>query len=71
MRIDLLFFHKITDENISLLIVASSVEETIEDKLKRLKLIKNNIKEDIDKIKITNKTLLTLTDEEGDFRFKI
>ena len=69
MRIDLLFFHKITDENISLLIVASSVEETIEDKLKRLKLIKNNIKEDIDKIKITNKTLLTLTDEEGDFRF--
>ena len=71
MRIDLHFLHDIKDENISFLNVAASVKETIDDKIKGLKLIKNSIKEDIGTIKITKKTYLTLTEEEEeDFRFK-
>ena len=71
MRIDLLIFHKIKNGNLSLTSVASSVKETIEDKLEKLKLIGKNIKEDIDTIKITKKTYLTFTEEEEkDFRFK-
>ena len=71
MRIDLHFLHDIKDENISFLNVAASVKETIDDKIKGLKLIKNSIKEDTGTIKITKKTYLTLTEEEEeDFRFK-
>ena len=71
MRIDLHFLHDIKDENISFLNVAASVKETIDDKIKGLKLIKNGIKEDIGTIKIKKKTYLTLTEEEEeDFRFK-
>ena len=40
------------------------MKETIDDKIKGLKLIKNSIKEDIGTIKITKKTYLTLTEEE-------
>ena len=37
MRIDLLIFQKIKNGNLSLISVASSVKETIEDKLEKLK----------------------------------
>ena len=65
-RINLMFFNRITDHSI-LKKVQYSIDETIEEKLQKLQLIKDEIKENIDKIKITDKTVLTLKD--NNFKF--
>ena len=61
-RIDLLFFNQIYDDSI-LVKVKFEVDETIEEKKTKLSLIKENIKEKIDGIEITDETALTLRDE--------
>ena len=66
-RIDLLFFNNITDNSI-LENVKLSIEETLGAKKAKLKLIKEKIKENIDSLKITNETYLTL--KENNYNFK-
>ena len=66
-RLNLMFFNRITDYSI-LKKVQYSINETIEEKLQKLQLIKDKIKENIDKIKITDKTVLTLKDNNFKFR---
>ena len=66
-RIDLLFFNHITDYSI-LKKVGCSIEETFEEKFRKLQIIKKKIKENIDIIEITDKTVLTL--KENNLKFK-
>ena len=66
-RIDLLFFNNITDYSI-LKKVGCSIEETFEEKFRKLQIIKKKIKENIDIIEITDKTVLTL--KENNLKFK-
>ena len=66
-RIDLLFFNNITDYSI-LKKVGCSIEETLEEKFRKLQIIKKKIKENIDIIEITDKTVLTL--KENNLKFK-
>ena len=66
-RIDLLFFNQIDDDSI-LVKVKFEIDETIEEKKKKLYLIKNDIKENIDKLEITDETALTLKDEKLKFK---
>ena len=66
-RIDLLFFNKIHDSSI-LLAVYSEIDEKIEKKMPKLYLIKDNIEEEIDKIKVTDKTVLTLKGKQLKFK---
>ena len=65
-RLNLMFFNRITDYSI-LKKVQYSIDETIEEKIQKLQLIKDEIKENIDKIKITDKTVLTLKDNNLKF----
>ena len=65
-RIDFLFFNNITDNSI-LENVKLSIEETIEEKKAKLRLIQDKIKENIDRVKITNETKLTLKEENYKF----
>ena len=66
-RLDLMFFNKITDHSI-LKKVQYSIDETIEEKFQKLLLIKDQIKENIDTIIITDETTLTL--KENNLQFK-
>ena len=66
-RINLLFFNNIHDISI-LLTVYSEINEKIEEKMPKLYLIKDNIEENIDKIKVTDKTTLTLKGKQLKFK---
>ena len=66
-RINLLFFNQIDDYSI-LENVGLAIDEKIEEKIKKLNLIKDDIIENIDKIKINNKTVLTLKKENVKFK---
>lgn len=65
-RIDSMLMNRIK-ENTILNKVKYSVEEKAEDKIQKLQLIKNEIIENIDNMKITNRTELTL--EENNLKF--
>ena len=63
----MLFFNNIHDISI-LLTVYSEINEKIEEKMPKLYLIKDNIEENIDKIKVTDKTTLTLKGKQLKFK---
>ena len=68
-RIDLLIFNPILAYELSLINANLMINENINHKIEGLKLIENKIKENIDKIKINNDTILTL--KENNYKFKL
>lgn len=68
LRINLLYLKSRFYNNYSLIYVNLMVNEQISHKIQGLKLIKEEIKENIDKIKIDNNTVLTL--KKNKFKFK-
>ena len=66
-KIDLMFFNGLKDKYI-LVRLMKSIGETFEEKFKQIYLIKDNIKQNIDKAKITGKTILCLKNPKLNFR---
>jgi len=66
--IDLIFFNNLNNKDI-LLRIRSSVVETFEKKLEQIYLIKDNIKQNLDKIEIKENTVLCL--KKPNFKFRI
>jgi hypothetical protein len=67
-RIDLLILYPNTGDESSLIEVNLIINEARNHKKEGLQLIKDRIKEDLNKIKINDNTILTV--KENDYKFK-